>query len=61
MKPALLQAYQVLQVAPWAGTDELVRAYRRKAKTWHPDLNPADPRRADMVLLNIARELVRSS
>ena len=39
--------YQVLGVSPNASEDEIRQAYRRLAKKYHPDLNPATrpPRR----------------
>ena len=35
--------YQVLGVAPGASQDEIKKAYRKKAKLYHPDLNPNNP------------------
>lgn len=57
----MLQAYQILQVAPWASRDQVKRAYREKVKQHHPDahrLGPGDPDR--MARLNDALELVSS-
>jgi curved DNA-binding protein CbpA len=60
--PALLAAYQVLQVAPWADFDEVARAYRSKLKQHHPDLQCHDPRRVEQLALLIqARDVVRDS
>jgi DnaJ-domain-containing protein 1 len=54
--PAVLAAFQVLQVPPWATADEVKRAYRAKAKQCHPDLHHVDPSRAEeIVRLNEAR------
>ena len=36
--------YEILGIAEGAGMDEIKRAYRRKAKEYHPDLHPDDPR-----------------
>ena len=59
VKPAVLAAYQVLQVAPWASQDEVKRAYRAKAKQHHPDVQGRDRRRVEeMARLNSARELL---
>ena len=35
--------YEILGVREGAGMDEIKRAYRRKAKEYHPDLHPEDP------------------
>lgn len=35
--------YQVLGISPGAAPDEIKRAYRQKAKEYHPDLHPNDP------------------
>lgn len=35
--------YSTLGVSPGASQDEIKRAYRRKAKEYHPDLHPNDP------------------
>jgi DnaJ-class molecular chaperone len=57
--PAVLAAYQMLQVAPWATREEIQRAYRAKAREHHPDLRGRDLLRPEeMVRLNLARELV---
>ena len=35
--------YQVLGISPGAAPEEIKRAYRQKAKEYHPDLHPNDP------------------
>ena len=36
--------YEILGIAEGASMDEIKRAYRRKAKEYHPDLHPDDPK-----------------
>ena len=38
-----MNPYEVLGVSEGASMDEIKRAYRRKAKAYHPDLHPGDP------------------
>lgn len=39
--------YQVLEIDPEASADEIKSAYKRLARTYHPDLNPQRPRSAE--------------
>lgn len=39
--------YDILGIAPGASKDEVKKAYRRKARENHPDLNPGDPLAAE--------------
>ena len=39
--------YKVLGVSKDATKDEIKRAYRKKAKEYHPDLHPDDPKAAE--------------
>src|SRR3954447_10242216 len=58
--PPVLAAYQMLEVAPWASLEEVTRAYREKAKQYHPDLHPRRESHGPeaMVHLNRARQAV---
>lgn len=39
--------YSVLGIGKDAGKDEIKKAYRKKAKEYHPDLHPNDPKAAE--------------
>src|SRR5882757_8337090 len=34
--------YETLSVKRWASEDEILKAYRKLARKYHPDLNPGD-------------------
>jgi hypothetical protein len=54
---AIEEDYRILGLPPGAGTDDIKRAYRKKAKATHPDTNPAsETADADFVELNKAYE-----
>lgn len=59
--PALLRAYQVLEVAPWADRDQVRRAYFAKVKQHHPDVvGTTGSVGEEMIQLTRARELVEA-
>lgn len=46
--------YKVLDVAPNASADEIKRAYRKKAQTYHPDVNKTPEAEGMMKQINVA-------
>ena len=54
--------YRLLQVEEDAGEDEIRRAYRRLAKTWHPDKNPSNGAHAANMFqqINEAYQVIRT-
>jgi DnaJ-class molecular chaperone len=52
--------YDVLGVAKTASQDEIKKAYRKKAKSLHPDLHPDDPgKQAEFQAVSAAYDLLR--
>lgn len=57
----MIDPYNVLGVAPDATQEEIKKAYRKKAKEYHPDLHPNDPEAArKMNELNEAYEMLQN-
>lgn len=53
--------YKVLGVSPGASEDEIRKAYRKKAKEYHPDLHPNDPVAAQkMTEINEAFDMLQN-
>jgi curved DNA-binding protein CbpA len=50
--------YRLLQVDPTAGSDEIVAACRRLARTFHPDRNWSPRATEEMQVVNAVRELL---
>lgn len=57
----MIDPYKVLGVSPGATQEEIKKAYRRKAKEYHPDLHPNDPDAArKMNEINEAYEMLQN-
>jgi curved DNA-binding protein CbpA len=54
-----MDPYAVLGVQPGASTEEIARAYRAKAKEWHPDVRGTEDALRRMALINAAYEQIR--
>src|ERR1700693_3362242 len=50
--------YRLLQVDPRAGTDEILDAWRRLARTFHPDRNGSGRANEEMQIVNAVRDLL---
>lgn len=50
--------YEILEVPEDASTEEIIRAYRRQARKWHPDINKTYEATSRMTLINLAREIL---
>jgi len=55
-----MDPYAVLGVQPGASPDEIARAYRAKAKEWHPDVRGTEDALRRMALINAAYEQIRN-
>jgi hypothetical protein len=58
--PFTMDPYAVLGVQPGASPDEVARAYRAKAKEWHPDVRGTEDALRRMALINAAYEQIRN-
>lgn len=57
----MIDPYKVLGISPGASQDEIKKAYRKKAKEYHPDLHPNDPDAArKMNEINEAYDLLQN-
>jgi curved DNA-binding protein CbpA len=54
-----MDPYAVLGVQPGASPDEIARAYRAKAKEWHPDVRGTEDALRRMAVINAAYEQIR--
>jgi hypothetical protein len=57
--PFTMDPYAVLGVAPGSSLEEIARAYRAKAKEWHPDIRGTEDALRRMALINAAYEQLR--
>src|SRR3954471_398878 len=57
--PFSMDPYAVLGVQPGASPAEVARAYRAKAKEWHPDVRGTEDALRRMALINAAYEQLR--
>lgn len=57
--PCRMDPYAVLGVSPGASPEEVARAYRAKAKEWHPDVRGTEDALRRMAVINAAYEQVR--
>ena len=58
--PFTMDPYAVLGVAPGSSPEEVARAYRAKAKEWHPDIRGTEDALRRMALINAAYEQIRN-
>jgi hypothetical protein len=58
--PFTMDPYAVLGVEPGASPDEIARAYRARAKEWHPDIRGTEDALRRMALINAAYEQIRN-
>jgi DnaJ domain len=57
--PFTMDPYAVLGIQPGSSPDEVARAYRAKAKEWHPDIRGTEDALRRMALINAAYEQIR--
>ena len=57
--PFTMDPYAVLGVKPGSSPEEVARAYREKAKEWHPDIRGTEDALRRMALINAAYEQIR--
>src|SRR3954449_839659 len=57
--PFSMDPYAVLGVQPGASPAEVSRAYRAKAKEWHPDVRGTEDALRRMAIINAAYEQIR--
>lgn len=54
----LVEYYRILELATNAGEDDLKKAFREKAKQFHPDLNHSTHAHENFILIHTAYEMI---
>lgn len=57
---SLIDSYSVLGIKPGADSDEIKKAFREKAKQFHPDLNHATNAQEEFIRIHTAYEILMS-
>jgi hypothetical protein len=52
------ECYQILNLPPGATKEEIKRAYRKQAKTYHPDINSSEDAQIQFILISQAYEIL---
>ena len=55
---SLIDCYNLLGISSGAGLDEIKKAFREKAKQYHPDLNSARDAQEDFIAVHTAYEII---
>lgn len=57
----LEESYEILGISSSSEYDEIIEAYRTKAKQYHPDLNQSSDATIKMQQINEAFEIIRAN
>lgn len=58
---SLEECYQILDLPPGATPDEIKRAYRKQAKTYHPDINDSADAQVQFILVSQAYQILSNN